>query len=100
MKTLTEINKGCGKQHNRQYNDGDRYIDDYMTCESENSLCPTCQALKEQMERIIEGLKDDLLELEGRIKGDRHKDSLNYYYAMGEVHRIKHLIDKLKGEKE
>jgi len=39
MKTLKEINKGC----------------DYFLCfPLESNLCPQCQALKEQMEGVIE----------------------------------------------
>ena len=53
MRTLTEINKGCGESYPQRYNDGDRNFLDNSDCNKYNGLCPQCQALKEQMEGVI-----------------------------------------------
>ena len=49
MKTLQEINKGCGKEFG--------HMNDYICQEGINSLCPQCQALKNQTKGIIKHMK-------------------------------------------
>jgi len=48
MKTLKEINTGCGNSFG--------FMEEYVCGYKHHGLCPICQALKEQMEDIIKEL--------------------------------------------
>ena len=52
MKTLTEINKGCGKIFIREYKRQCGQIEDLKHSDS-ILLCPQCQALLEQKENDL-----------------------------------------------